>query len=214
MQTFTCRIRYFLASCILYPSHSPLPIYFNLFSHTHHFYSLPLLSPAHCPLLHLCTLHSSLTFSPFYSYYIVVNNLQFNEVHIILTYLQGGLTALYYASIRGHLEIVQLLLHDHHDINICNTVCTVNTAVYVACMNILSVCVPSLVVWCSPPTCMVRVMDACIRTSHTCRHTMSHSKAKGWHIYILYMLRIEHAYQGFISAFLIKPARRHALAGL
>ena len=51
----------------------------------------------------------------------VVHNLQDNE-HVIIIHVQDGQTALYIASWKGHMEVVQLLLQKQSDVGKSKTV--------------------------------------------------------------------------------------------
>ena len=43
-------------------------------------------------------------------------------LYMCLPYVQDGCTGLFYASLYGHVEIVQLLLQRHADVSICEKV--------------------------------------------------------------------------------------------
>ena len=50
----------------------------------------------------------------------------------IFTIFQSGETALWYASLKGHMEVVQLLLQKNANVSLCNKVYNANVLV---CIN-------------------------------------------------------------------------------
>ena len=56
--------------------------------------------------------------------------------HVLIIHVQDGQTALYIASWRGHMEVMQLLLQKHADIRISKRVYHfLHTAYYTPCLN-------------------------------------------------------------------------------